>query len=189
MSTSAVGSSAVPTSVKLIAILGAGAAVSLSLGVYGHVHSPTLERPFALIFSDTINFKVWFATITAALAIVQVVIALRLYGKLRWPRHSPAWLGDAHRMVGTGAFLFSLPVAFLCLWSLGFQDTTTRVLVHSLLGCFFYGAFTVKVLTVRVRGLPGWLLPVAGGTLFATLIGIWLTSAFWFFRHVGFPQF
>jgi hypothetical protein len=25
--------------------------------------------------------------------------------------------------------------------------------------------------------------------VFATLVGIWLTSSFWFFRHVGFPEF
>ena len=94
-----------------------------------------------------------------------------------------------HRLAGTLAFLFTLPVAFLCLWSLGFQDHTTRVLVHSLLGCFFYGAFVVKILAVRVRGLPNWLLPVMGGVVFVTLVGIWLTSSFWFFRNVGFPKF
>jgi hypothetical protein len=63
------------------------------------------------------------------------------------------------------------------------------VLVHSTLGCFFYGAFVVKILAVRVRGLPNWLLPVVGGLVFVTLVGLWFTSAFWFFRHVGFPEF
>jgi hypothetical protein len=65
------------------------------------------------------------------------------------------------------------------------------VLVHSLLGCFFYGIFTVKVLAVRVHGLPNWLLPVAGGLVFATLVGVWLTSALWFFtsRPAGIPLY
>ena len=182
-------SRAVSAPVKLLGILVAGAAVSIALGVYGNEHTPTFSRPFELFFSDTINLKVWFATVAALLAVVQVLLALRIYGKLKWPRVAPPWLGDAHRLAGTLAFLFTLPVAFLCLWSLGFQDHTTRVAVHSTLGCFFYGAFVVKILAVRVRGLPNWLLPVMGGIVFVTLVGIWFTSSFWFFRHVGFPEF
>jgi hypothetical protein len=180
---------AVSAPVKLLGILVAGAAVSIALGVYGNEHTATFDRPFSLFFSDTINLKVWFATVAAVLAVVQVLLALRIYGKLRWPKVAPSWLGDAHRLAGTIAFVFTLPVAFLCLWSLGFEDYTTRVLVHSLLGCFFYGAFVAKILAVRVRGLPNWFLPVMGGLVFATLVGIWLTSSFWFFRHVGFPEF
>jgi hypothetical protein len=180
---------AVSAPVKLLLILVAGAAVSIALGVYGNEHTPTFSRPFELIFSDTINLKVWFATVAALLAVVQVLLALRIYGKLKWPRAAPPWLGDAHRLSGTLAFVFTLPVAFLCLWSLGFEDYNTRVLVHSLLGCFFYGAFVVKILAVRVRGLPNWLLPVVGGVVFVTLIAIWFTSSFWFFRTVGFPEF
>jgi hypothetical protein len=48
-----------------------------------------------------------------------------------------------------------------------------------------YGGFAAKVLVVRLHGLPGWVLPVTGGTLFALLIGLWYTSAVWFFRLVG----
>ncbi|GMU79633.1 MAG: hypothetical protein AMXMBFR46_24230 [Acidimicrobiia bacterium] len=172
----------------LIGVLLAGAAVSIALGVYGKEHAPTFERPFSLFFTDTINLKVWFATIAVVLAIVQLAVGLRLWGTISWPARTPDWLGDLHRLLGTLAFVFTLPVAFLCLWSLGFQDTNTRVVVHSLLGCFVYGAFTVKVLSVRMHRLPGWLLPAAGGAVFAALVGIWLTSSFWFFRHVGFPE-
>jgi Family of unknown function (DUF6529) len=41
---------------------------------------------------------------------------------------------------------------------------TSRVAVHSLAGCFFYGAFAAKVVVVRSR-LPRFALPLAGGTL------------------------
>ena len=68
-----------------------------------------------------------------------------------------------HRISGRLAFIASLPVAYHCLWSLGFQDTDTRVLAHSLLGCAVYGAFAAKVTIVRSKGLPGLALPVAGG--------------------------
>ncbi len=177
--------------VKLLIALLAGGAVSVALGVYSNVHDPTGEKPYTLFFSDTIHLKVWFATAVVVLAVVQVLLGARLFDKIHVPRHAPAWLGDAHRLVGTIAFVLTLPVAYQCLWALGFQSTDTRVLVHSLLGCFFYGIFTIKVLAVRVRGLPSPTLPLVGGLVFAALVGVWLTSALWFFtsRPAGLPVF
>ncbi len=68
--------------------------------------------------------------------------------------------------------MVSLPVAYHCLWSLGFEtDAETRRFVHSLLGCPFYGAFAVKVLCVRSARMPGWALPVVGGLVFASSSG------------------
>ena len=64
---------------------------------------------------------------------------------------------------------------------LGFETTSPRVAIHSVLGSAFYGAFLVKVILVRSRSLPGWALPVAGGLLFAILAGLWLTSALYLF--------
>ena len=61
----------------------------------------------------------------------------------------------------------------------------SRAFIHSLLGTSFYGAFSAKVLIVRTSGYPGWALPVAGGALFAILIVLWLTSAFWLFGTQG----
>jgi len=59
------------------------------------------------------------------------------------------------------------------------------VLIHSVLGCLFFGAFTVKMLVLPKRGVPGWILPVMGAIVFAVLIVIWFTSAFWFFSTFG----
>jgi len=167
----------------------AGGAVAIFLGVYGRAHDPTGRSLFTLFFTGTINLKVWFATAALVCATFQVLSALRLYGKLHVPRTMPAWLGQAHRLSGTLAFLLSLPVAYHCLWSLGFADTgATRRFVHSVLGCLFYGAFATKVLIVRGRGMPNWALPVVGGATFAVLVMLWYTSAWWFFRHAGFPS-
>ena len=77
--------------------------------------------------------------------------------------------------------------AYHCLWALGFKDTDTRVLAHSILGCAFYGAFTTKMLVLRSDTAPRWALPVMGGALVAILTAIWLTSSLWFFTNVGFP--
>ena len=87
--------------------------------------------------------------------------------------------GPAHRIAGSLALLVSLPVAYHCLWSLGFNPDPggSRRFWHSVLGCAFYGAFATKVLVVRSRRMPGWALPVVGGLLFTVLVLIWLTSS------------
>lgn len=166
-----------------------GAGVAVALGVYGNVHDPTGRSLVTLFFTGTINLKVWLATFALGLAGFQLYTALRIYGRLG-SGDVPGWMKSAHRLSGTGAFLLSIPVAYHCLWALGFTaDAGTRVLAHSLLGCVFYGAFVAKVLTVRSSATPAWVLPVLGGTAFTALVAIWLTSSFWFFTTVEFPGF
>lgn len=182
---------------KLIGAFLAGAAVAVFLGVYANEHTATKEKPYTLVFTDTIQLKVWFATAAFVLAVLQILLALRLYEKIHWPKRAPAWLGDTHRLTGIAAFALTLPVAYHCLWSLGFQsvdmagESSTRVLIHSITGCFFYGAFVTKVLCVRLHGLRGWTLPVVGGLVFSALTVLFITSSLWYFvdRPAGFPLF
>ena len=110
-----------------------------------------------------------------------------MYGRLPLGA-APAWLGGLHRVSGRLAFLVSLPVAYHCLYQLGFQHTSARVLIHSILGCLFYGAFAAKVLIVRSRNLPGSALPLAGGLVFAARRGLADRAALWFIDHSGFPS-
>ncbi len=171
---------------RVVAALAAGAVVFLSLGIYGNVHDPTGRSLVTLFFTQTITLKVWLATAAVTLAVFQGVTALRMYGKLGRGT-GPRWIRTAHRLSGTGAFLFTIPVAYHCLWALGFQyHSGTRVLLHGILGSFFFGAFAAKVLLVRTRRKPAWALPVAGGTVFAALVLVWGTSALWFFTTQGF---
>jgi hypothetical protein len=173
----------------LLTALLIGAVVAISLGVFGNVHDPTGQTIFTLFFTATLNMKAWLATVAAALGLFQLFSALRIFGKINVPKTMPPWWGTAHRISGTAAFLISLPVAYHCLWSLGFQDIDSRRLIHSVAGCFFYGAFATKIIVVRSKNLPGWALPVVGGTLFTVLMVLWLTSSFWFFTTIGFPEF
>src|SRR3954470_14846785 len=175
-----------PASVKLLVAAAAGAAVAVALGVYGHVHDPSQQLVFTMFFASTISMKVWLATVALAFAVVQVTTALWIYGRFGSP--APDWAGSVHRISGRLAFITTLPVAYHCLWSLGFQDTDTRVLAHSLLGCAFYGAFAAKVTIVRSRNLPGIALPIAGGLTLSILVAVWLTSALWFIDQSGFPS-
>jgi hypothetical protein len=179
------------TAASLLIILLVGALVTLLFGVYASIHDPTGETTIALFFSNTVSMKVWFTTLALVFAILQVLTALRLYGKVKIPKTFPTWLPDAHRLFGTLAFVLSLPVAFHCLWSFGFESTSsqTRRYVHSLAGCLFYGAFASKVLAVRTKRLPGWVLPVVGGITFTLLVVLWTTSSLWFFQNREFPSF
>jgi Family of unknown function (DUF6529) len=163
-----------------------GAAVALGLGIYGNVHDPSQQLVFTLFFSSTISMKVYFATAALAFAVVQVLSATWIYGKLGVD--APPWASQLHRISGRVAFLLTLPVAYHCLWSLGFQDTDGRVLAHSLLGCAFYGAFAAKVVIVRSPNLPGPALPVAGGLTFVVLVAVWYTSALWLIGQNGWPS-
>ena len=164
-----------------------GAAVSVALGVYANQHDPTNEQILHVGFPSTLSMKAWLTTGVFALAILQALSAAWMFGHLPRAGAPPRWVPHAHRWTGTAAFLLSLPVAYHCLWSLGWRSTDARVVIHGVLGCAFFGAVTTKLLVLRIDGLPKWALPVVGGGLAAILTGIWLTSSLWFFTNVGFP--
>ena len=164
-----------------------GGLVSLSLGVYANLHAATGQGIATFGFPAVLPMKAWLTTAAAFLAIGQLASALWMWGRIGGAEAAPSWVAPMHRWLGTSAFLLTLPVAYHCLWALGFQQTTTRVLVHSILGCAFYGAFVTKMLVLRSTRVPSWALPIAGGLLVSVLVAIWFTSSFWFFSTTGFP--
>src|SRR6187200_22303 len=115
----------------------------------------------------------------ALLAVLQLFTAAWIFRRLPWEK--PAWVNPVHRWSGRLAFVCTLPVAYHCIFKLGFRSPATRVLAHSLLGCAVYGAFAAKVTIVRLHRFPRLVLPIAGGLLFAVLIGAWWTSALWLY--------
>jgi hypothetical protein len=170
---------------RLFVPISIGIAVSVALGVYGNLHQPTGIAVNISGFSGPLTVKVWLASVAMVLALVQLVSALVMYGRMPGVMQGPYWIGTLHRWSGRLAFLFTVPVAVHCLYALGFATFDTRTLVHSLAGCFFFGAFTVKMLILPRTGVPGWALPVFGGLVFTALSVLWLTSAFWFFTTTG----
>jgi hypothetical protein len=171
----------------LLGAAGIGAAVAVALGTYAQVHEPTNEQLLHVGFPSTLSMKAWLTTGVFVLALAQAVSAAWMWGRLRGAGVAPRWVAHAHRWTGTAAFLLALPVAYHCLWSLGWRSTDARVVIHGVLGCAFFGAITTKLLALRIDGAPRWAIPAIGGTLVAILTGIWLTSSLWFFTNVGFP--
>src|SRR5690348_13253882 len=120
------------------------------------VASRTHLRPygtpfFHLFFSDTLHMKAWLTTIALLLGFGQLLTAARIFGLLRFPPENRFYSG-LHRWSGRVAFLLSLPVAYHCIFKLGFRTHDVRAAAHSVLGAAFYGSFAVKILMVRSSG-------------------------------------
>jgi hypothetical protein len=173
----------------LAAALLLGAGVSVALGAYAQLHPPS-ARPLATLgFSGMLQMKVWLGTLAVALLAVQLLSALWMWGRLPRAGAAPDWVAPVHRWSGSLTFVATLPVAFHCLWALGFGVASPRVVLHGVAGCLFYGAYAAKMLGLRLQRAPGWALPVLGGTVLGSLVLVWLSSAVWFFTRSGLPLF
>jgi hypothetical protein len=167
-----------------IGLLGAG--VAAAIYVAGRLNQP--DYSFSLFGQvNPFGIKALLATVALGLAVVQVLLALWIYRRLPLAGSPPRPVPTVHRVVGLVLFAVTVPVAVHCLIAYGVQLTSARVAVHSLAGCFFYGAFVAKVLLVQSRRLPRWALPAAGGTL-AIVVGVlWWTSALWYYSGSQHP--
>ena len=165
------------------------AAVTAALVAVGRVHQPDYSASFfGQVGLGALALKSWLATAVLGLAGMQVLLALWLYGKLPFAPAPARWAGAAHRLTGIVLIAVTIPVAMHCLIAYGVRLSPLRVAVHSLAGCFLYGAYAAKVLLVRSRRLPPWVLPVAGGTLVTLVIILWYTAALWYFHGFQLPH-
>jgi Family of unknown function (DUF6529) len=163
-----------------VASLLLGAAVAVFLGVFAIFHTPSPSVP-TLGFESVRSMMIWLGAAAGALALVQLLTAVTMYTR------GGRVVAVVHRASGMTAVLLSLPVAYACLWSLGFADHNLRVLVHSLAGCLLYGALVTKLLALHVSRMPSWLLPVAGGLLLTGVVASVLTTSVWYFAAFGTP--
>jgi hypothetical protein len=144
-------------------------AVSATLYVVGREITPDYSGTalFGKTAVDTLSLKARLATAALALAGWQLLSALWVYGRLPWVGPRRLWLPTIHR--GTSVLV------------------DARIAIHSIAGCFFYGAFGAKVMVVRSERLPGWMLPAAGGLLIVLVAALWYTSALWYFNDLRIP--
>jgi uncharacterized membrane protein HdeD (DUF308 family) len=166
--------------------LGLALVMAAGLYVFGTEHVPDYSGTalFGRTATDTLSLKSWLATGLLALATrVGAVDVRQAPGRRRRVTD-----GNVHRAVGIVALLVSLPIAYHCAFAYGVQtNIDARVAVHSLAGCFLYGAFAAKLVIVRSRRLPGWTLPLAGGTLVTLVAVLWYSSALWYFNDDSLP--
>jgi hypothetical protein len=165
------------------------AAISVAIYVAGQSITPDYSGTalFGKTATDTLPLKSTLATVVLGLAAFQLLSATWIYGRLPGLGSRPGWLPPLHRLTGVAAILVSLPIAYHCMRAYGVQTFDTRIAVHSIAGCFLYGAFVAKLTIVRSKRLPGWTLPLAGGALVATVAVLWYTSALWYYNDFSIP--
>jgi Family of unknown function (DUF6529) len=171
---------------RLPAIGALAAGVTAAIYIAGRLLQP--DYTFSMFGADPIPVKSALATIALALAGLQVLLALWLYRKLPLAAAPPRPVRPAHRITGAVLFALTAPVALHCLIAYGVRLTSLRVAIHSVAGCFFYGAFAAKVFAVHSRRLPGWVLPLAGGTLAVVIAVLWYTAALWYYHGFQLPR-
>jgi Family of unknown function (DUF6529) len=94
------------------------------------------------------------STEAVVLACGQLLTAARIYELLRFPP-TGRFYNSVHRWSGRAAILLTLPVAYHCVFLLGFGTHNPRVLIHSLLGSALYGAVAAKVLICHMKVTDG----------------------------------
>ena len=172
-----------PTGARLGPVLIAfaiGTAAAVGLGVYGRVHSPTGQAINLAGFSSGLAAKSALTTAAFVFACLQLVTGLGLFGRIPL---SGTWVAPLHRWSGRIAVAFTVPVAVHCLYALGFQTFDARVAVHSILGCFFFGAFISKMLILTRDDSPKWALPLLGGLVLSGLTALWMTAGLWYYLN------
>ncbi len=121
------------------------------------------------------------ASLAFLLAVLNLLIMLQLYGKIRlfpWASESLSWW---HRRQGDAILVLFVLIAYHCV-RYGYVDPgSPRVLGHSILGSLTMGVIALKFLTVR--WVPRLMnhIAVIGATLFLATTGTVLTSALWYF--------
>ena len=176
---------------RVLLPLGLALAVAAGLYAFGTQHVPDYSGTalFGKTATDTLPLKSWLATGVLALAALQLGLALWMYGRLPGAGAAGSRTGSVHRAFGVLALLVTLPIAYHCAFAYGVQThIDSRIAVHSLAGCFLYGAFAAKLVVARSRRLPGWALPLVGGTLVVLVAVLWYTSALWYFDDYSLPS-
>ena len=84
-----------------------------------------------------------------------------MYKVVRFPPQGRFYNVIVHRWSGRTAIL-TVPVAYHCIFLLGFGTYDARVYIHSFAGMYAVRGVLAKVIFVEFRRWPGWAIPVAG---------------------------
>jgi hypothetical protein len=172
-------------------LLPLGLALAVAAGLYalGTANASHLTAAqFDQTLTDTVPLKSWLATALLALAATQLGLALWIYDRLPGLVAAGRSVVTVHRAVGGVAILLTLVIAYRCASTYGVQTgISARVAVHSVAGCFLFGAIVAKLVIVRLGRFRGWVVPLAGGTLVVLVAVLWYTSALWYFNDFSLP--
>jgi hypothetical protein len=130
---------------------------------------------------DIIFVKACLASLALVLAIVQVLLMLQLYGKIRIFPGSAETLAWWHRREGDVLLLIFVAIAYHCIVYGVIDPFSSRVISHAVFGSVLLAVILFKIVVVRwlTRVMPyvAWI----GSALFVLTTGAVLTSAGYYF--------
>lgn len=155
----------------------AGATTAAVVAVGGWWRRVAVTVTLPVDYDTLAAAKALLAALVLVLVAGQVVSAAGIWGRLPrslqpTSRTGRVRLALVHRWTGRVAVLVTLPVAAACLLTFGFDTTSPRALIHSALGCLFYGVFVAKMLALRMKTVPAVAIPFIGSALVVTFVGV-----------------
>lgn len=130
---------------------------------------------------DFLFWKSLGASVAFVLTVLNQLIMLQLYGKIRLFSGAPAFLARWHRRQGDVILVLFVLIAYNCVIR-GYVDPgSPRVLAHAVLGSLTLAVIALKFVTVN--WIPRLMnhIAVIGATLFVATTGTVVTSALWYF--------
>jgi uncharacterized protein DUF6529 len=126
------------------------ALITLTVGL---VATATVREPYATsffhpFFSDVLQMKAWLVTAAVVLACGQLLTAARIYELLGFPPKG-RFYHVVHRWSGRATIVLTLPVAYHCIFLLGFSANSPRP-----------DSLTAGVGALRRRGCQGARRPI-----------------------------
>ena len=115
---------------RLLFPLGLALAIATGLYAFGTQRAPDYSGTalFGRTAADTLPLKSWLATGLLALAVLQLGLALWIYGRIPGTTVASLRIGNVHRAVGVTGILVTLPIAYHCAFAYGVKtNIDTRV--------------------------------------------------------------
>ena len=130
---------------------------------------------------DFLFWKSLGASVAFLLAVLNLLIMLQLYGKIRLFSGAPAFLARWHRRQGDVILVLFVLIAYNCVTRGDVDPGSPRVLAHAVLGSLTLAVIALKFVTVN--WIPRLMnhIAVIGATLFVATTGTVVTSALWYF--------
>ena len=130
---------------------------------------------------DFLFWKSLGASVAFVLAVLNLLIMLQLYGKIRLFSGAPAFLARWHRRQGDVILVLFVVIAYNCVTRGDVDPGSPRVLAHAVLGSLTLAVIALKFVTVN--WIPRLMnhIAVIGATLFVATTGTVVTSALWYF--------
>ncbi|MER7722349.1 DUF6529 family protein [Streptomyces sp. NPDC096323] len=165
-------------------------AVAVGIYLFRAHHTPRYNNAlFGEHGNAAVELKAQLSTALLGLALIQLGLALWMYGAVPGARSAPRPVRRGHRALGFLAFLFSLPIAHHCLTTYGIETTSPRAAIHSFAGCAPLRCIRGQGDCRAQRASARLAAPTVGTLLVLGVALLWYTAALWALNGDSVPGF